>query len=75
VHLSAGGATLNVDKSSFGLSYGAGLDFKLADHWFLNVDVKKVNIETDVSVAATGAKLTTFKVNPVLFGVGVGYRF
>ncbi len=62
-----------IDKSSWGLAYGAGLDFKLANNWFLNVDVKKVNIETDVSVS--GSKLGTFKVNPVLFGVGVGYRF
>jgi len=26
-------------------------------------------------VSAGGSKIGTFKVNPVLFGVGVGYRF
>jgi outer membrane protein len=35
--------------------------------------VKKVFIETDVSAA--GTKVGTFKVNPVLVGVGLGYRF
>lgn len=62
-----------IDKSSFGFAFGAGLDIKLADRWFLNVDVKKVKISTDVSVS--GTKLGTFKVDPVLFGVGIGYRF
>ncbi|MDI1348679.1 OmpW family outer membrane protein [Aquabacterium sp.] len=62
-----------LDKSSFGFAFGAGLDIKLADRWFLNVDVKKVKISTDVT--ASGNKLGTFKVDPVLFGVGIGYRF
>jgi outer membrane protein len=35
--------------------------------------VKKVYIGTDVSVA--GATVGTFKVNPVLVGVGLGWRF
>lgn len=62
-----------IDKSSFGFAYGLGMDIQLADRWFLNVDVKKVKISTDVT--AEGAKLGTFKVDPVLFGVGIGYRF
>ena len=62
-----------LDKSSFGFAYGLGMDIKLADRWFLNVDVKKVKISTDVT--ASGTKLGTFKVDPVLFGVGIGYRF
>jgi len=37
------------------------------------VDVKKVKISTDVTY--DGSKLGTFKVDPVLFGVGIGYRF
>lgn len=62
-----------IDKSSFGFAFGLGMDIQLADRWFLNVDVKKVKISTDVTAA--GNKLGTFKVDPVLFGVGVGYRF
>lgn len=41
------------------------------DVGYLNLDVKKVWIKTKVS--AGGAELGTFKVDPVLFGVG--YRF
>lgn len=62
-----------VDKSSFGFAFGGGVDIQLAKQWYLNVDVKKVYIDTDVSVG--GTKLGNFKVDPVLFGVGVGYRF
>ena len=35
--------------------------------------MKKVYIRTDV--AAGGAKLGTFKIDPVLFGIGLGWRF
>ena len=62
-----------LDKSSFGLAYGAGMDIQLSGPWYLNVDIKKVHIKTDVS--SNGTKLGTFKVDPVLWGIGVGYRF
>ncbi|BDI03780.1 OmpW/AlkL family protein [Sphaerotilus microaerophilus] len=64
---------LEVDKNSFGLAVQAGLDFALDKKLSLNVDVKKVQIRTDVS--AGGATLGTVKVDPWLFGVGVGYKF
>jgi len=66
---------LDLDKSSLGLAAQAGVDFKLAPKWHLNVDVKYVQIKSDVKVAATGAKVTTVKVDPMLYGVGIGYRF
>jgi len=37
--------------------------------------VKYVQIHSDVKVAATGAKVTSVKVDPMLYGVGIGYRF
>jgi outer membrane protein len=40
----------------------------------LNFDVKKVYIKTDVYTAA-GVNAGTLKLDPVLVGVGVGYRF
>lgn len=71
VHLLGGAAT--VDKSSWGLAAQAGVDFLVAPNVFVNLDIKKVQISTDVS--AGGVKQGTFKVNPWLLGVGVGYRF
>lgn len=70
----AGGA-LDLDKTSVGLAAQVGADFKLAPSWYLNVDVKYVQIKSDVKDKATGAKVTTVKVDPMLYGVGIGYRF
>ena len=65
---------LNLDRGSWGLAFQAGADIPLAKQWYLNVDIKKVYIRTDVN-DATGAKLDTFKIDPLLVGVGIGYRF
>jgi outer membrane protein len=69
-----GVGALTLDNSSFGAALQAGVDIPLDKQWSLNVDVKKVYIKTDVYTAA-GANLGTLKLNPVLFGAGVGYRF
>ena len=65
----AGGA-LTVKKNSWGPALQLGFDYALDKNWSLNVDVKKVYIDTKVS-----GGIGTFKVDPVLVGVGVGYRF
>jgi len=62
-----------LESSSFGLAIQAGVDFKLDKNWSLNLDVKKVQIRSDVTIS--GAKVSAVKVDPWLVGVGVGYRF
>lgn len=71
VDLLNGAATL--DNNSFGLALQAGLDYKIDRHWLVNVDIKKVQIRSDVSTAA--GKISNVQVDPWLIGVGVGYRF
>lgn len=63
----------SIEKDSFGLALQAGFDYQVAKNVYLNVDVKKVQIRTDVK--SFGVKAGEFKVDPVLFGIGVGYRF
>ena len=63
----------DVDGSSVGAALQVGADVKMAEKWFLNFDVKKVYMKTDVTL--NGTKLTTLSVDPVLASVGVGYRF
>jgi outer membrane protein len=63
----------SLEHDSFGLALQAGLDYKLDKNWSINVDIKKVQIRSDVLIA--GTKVSKVKVDPVLFGVGVGYRF
>ena len=64
---------LDLDSSSVGPAAQAGVDFKVAKQCFINLDVKYVQIRSDVK--AGGTKVTTVKVDPMLYGVGVGYRF
>ena len=68
-------AALNpsIDKNSWGGALQVGVDIPLNKNLSLNFDVKKVYIKTDVF--AGGAKAGTFKVDPVLVGVGLGWRF
>ena len=63
----------SVSKNSFGLALQAGVDFEFRKNWYLNMDVKKVQIRTDIKSA--GTKVGEFKVDPWLIGVGVGMRF
>jgi len=66
-------AGVTIDKNSTGLAFQVGADIPLQKGMSLNVDLKKVQIRTDVS--AGGAKLGTFKIDPLLLGVGIGWRF
>jgi outer membrane protein len=66
---------LKLDSTSVGGAAQAGFDVKIDEHWFGSVDAKYVMIKSDVKDAASGAKVTTVKVDPWLLGVGFGYRF
>ena len=66
-------AGVDVDRNSFGGALQLGVDIPVAKDVYLNFDVKKVYIKTDVSAA--GNKIGTFKVDPVLVGIGLGWRF
>ncbi len=66
------GAVTLSDKS-IGGALQAGVDIPLTKHVSLNMDVKKVYLKTHVY--ANGADAGTLKLDPVVFGVGVGYRF
>ena len=71
VRLLGGGARLEHD--SVGLAVQAGADFQLDSRWSINVDVKKLQLRSDVMIG--GARASRVKVDPVLLGAGIGYRF
>ncbi|MFC7291149.1 OmpW/AlkL family protein [Hirschia litorea] len=74
---------------SFGPALQAGFDYDLDGEkggWAINVDVKKVWINTDVTVDLTSALGTALgaqsvivdadvDIDPVILGVGMGYKF
>lgn len=68
----AGGA-ITLDKDSFGYALGGGVDYKIDKNWSLNVDLKYVEMRSNVY--AGGQTISNIQINPWLIGVGVGYRF
>lgn len=66
--------TLALNGTSIGPALQAGFDYKMADHWYFNADVKWAKLGSDVILDGVG-KVSTVHIDPFLFGVGVGYRF
>ncbi|MES2944746.1 MAG: OmpW family outer membrane protein [Pseudomonadota bacterium] len=66
-------AGVDVKRNSFGPVLQAGVDIPVGKNMYLNLDLKKAWIRTDVSVA--GAGIGTFRVDPLMFGMGLGWRF
>ena len=66
--------TNRLDKNSFGGALQVGFDIKVGPKSYLNFDVKKVYLQTDLSNSVLG-KLSTVKVDPLLVGIGYGVRF
>ena len=60
---------------SFGLALQAGIDIPFGNGWAVNVDVKKIYINTDVTISGAIDAEADVDINPVVFGVGVGYRY
>ncbi len=73
--LTGGGAELD---NSFGYVVQAGIDYDISDDWFVNVDIKYIDMETDATITNTaiGPSVTeTVEINPTLLGIGIGTRF
>ena len=72
------GDTLGMDyKNNVGFALQGGVDYFVNDKFFLNVDIKKLYLKTDVDVdlglpATVPAEV---KINPLLIGFGVGMKF
>jgi outer membrane protein len=65
----------SVEKSSFGYAAQIGADYMLTKNWGINLDVKYLQIETDVIVNSTGASAGVLKLSPIATSVGVTYKF
>jgi outer membrane protein len=70
------GAGLNsVDyDDGFGYALQVGADYMLDENWGINFDVKKVYLNTDVSVN-NGAVTADVDLDPWIIGTGITYKF
>ncbi len=70
-----GAKILDIRRSNWGPAVQLGVDYALTKNWYLNADVKYVWVETKVTDTVGLGIDTTLKVNPWVYGVGLGYRF
>ena len=63
-------------EDSVGWAVQAGVDFDINERFFLNLDVKYIDIDTTATLTS-GTLVNTVDVdlNPIVAGVGVGIRF
>ena len=66
------GDSLSLDDP-FGVAVQFGADWMLNDNWLLNLDVRWINIESDMTV--DGLDIGTVKIDPWVYSLNVGYRF
>jgi outer membrane protein len=71
------GASTDISlDNSFGLAAQAGVDIDINTDWFMNLDIKYINITTTADITA-GATSTSVDVdiNPWVLGIGIGKKF
>ena len=74
--LDAAGAKVRMD-SSWGLAAQAGVDIDINKSWFVNFDVKYIDIETTAHFKNTtvGRAAVDVDLKPWVFGIGIGTTF
>jgi len=67
------GGAAAIDNASLGYALQAGADYMLNKNWGINLDVKYIQIKTDVKVG--GANIGNLNLSPIATSVGVTYKF
>mgnify|MGYP001298877107 CR=1 FL=1 len=66
------GTQLNL-SDSWGAALHLGFDVAIDDRWLFTADARWIDIETDARL--DGAGIGSVKIDPIVWGVAVGYRF
>lgn len=66
------GNNLDLD-SSWGLAAHAGLDFVINENQYLRVDVRKIDIDSDVKL--NGVDIGTVNIDPIVYGAAYVWTF
>lgn len=64
-------------EDSFGLAFELGCDYQLSDNLVLNAAIWTIDIDTSATIKLdSGGKITTdVDIDPLVYMVGVGYKF
>ena len=71
--LKVGAQSAGLDNGSWGGALQAGVDLAISKNSFINIDIKKIYIKTDVTLG--GSRIDTLRLDPVVLGVGYGMKF
>ena len=70
-----GPTSVHLDDS-FGYALQAGVDFDVSERFFLNLDIKYIDIDTTATLNSGGLINTVdVDIDPIVAGIGVGMRF
>ncbi len=63
--------------ASFGVAYQIGVDYDIDEKWLINLDLRKIDIDTDVDLVTDVATVGIGEVNidPTVISLNVGYKF
>ena len=64
---------VNLKHTTVGPAGQAGFDYRFTKHWFANLDVKYFLLQPHLTY--NGSKVGTLRIDPLLAGIGIGYRF
>ena len=72
-----GGSTGLDVEDAFGLVAQVGVDIDINKDWYVSLDAKYIDMDTDATITVNGAKAATvdFDVNPLVLGIGIGTSF
>jgi len=62
-------------QDSWGLAAQAGVDIDIDDTWFINLDVKYIDIDTTAHITDGADIRVNAEVDPIVWGIGVGRAF
>ena len=66
----------NIDYSNeLGFVMQIGVDYEIAENTYFNIDVKKFIIDADMRMNNQTINANSVGINPLMIGIGVGYRF
>lgn len=74
--IDAEGAKLSLDDS-FGYALQVGADWKFGEAWFVNFDIRYLDVDTDAEVTddVGTEKLGTIEIDPFVYSIMLGRKF
>lgn len=62
--------------NSWGPALQIGADIKVTGNWYINLDVKKIYVETKAHTSSGTTRVSAkVHLDPYVYGLGLGYRF